>query len=162
MPKTMIRWIAAICMMGPGIVLADTSDATTEIPMLALSLVGTPYRYGGDDARSGLDCSGLVNRVYLDAAHIRLPRDAAGLSQSGQAIERNALEAGDLVFFNTLNRPASHVGIYLGDGRFVHASGGAGGVVMLSSLDDPYWVARYDGARRVLATVAVRQTGLRP
>jgi cell wall-associated NlpC family hydrolase len=154
MSKTMIRCLVVACMLIPASVLADADDVTNEIPMLALSLVGTPYRPGGDDARTGLDCSGLVQLVFREAAHLTLPRDTASLSLIGQAVERSELVTGDLVFFNTQDRPASHVGIYLGEGRFVHASSSSSGSVMLSSLNDPYWAARFDGARRVLAGAA--------
>ncbi|MEQ1593054.1 MAG: C40 family peptidase [Thiobacillaceae bacterium] len=122
----------------------------TEVPMLALSLIGTPYRLGGNQPETGLDCSGLVNHVYLQAARLQLPRDTAALSQFGRAIEKSGLQAGDLVFFNTLDRAFSHVGIYLGDDRFIHASSSASGSVMLSSMTSPYWTEHFDGARRVL------------
>jgi cell wall-associated NlpC family hydrolase len=129
---------------------SDGLIVPTEVPMLALSLIGTPYRLGGNQPETGLDCSGLVNHVYLQAANLQLPRDTAALSQFGHAIEKSGLQAGDLVFFNTLDHAFSHVGIYLGDDRFIHASSSASGGVMLSSLASPYWAEHFDGARRVL------------
>lgn len=129
---------------------SDGLILSTEVPMLALSLIGTPYRLGGNQPETGLDCSGLVNHVYLHAANLQLPRDTTALSQFGHAIDKAELQAGDLVFFNTLNRAFSHVGIYLGDDRFIHASSSASGSVMLSSMTSPYWVEHFDGARRVL------------
>lgn len=132
------------------IAYSDELLMPAEVPMLALSLIGTPYRLGGNQPETGLDCSGLVNHVYLQAARLQLPRDTAALSQFGHAIEKAGLQAGDLVFFNTLNRAFSHVGIYLGDDRFIHASSSASGSVMLSSLTSPYWAEHFDGARRVL------------
>jgi len=86
----------------------------------------------------------------MQAASLHLPRDSASLSQVGQPLEKPALQAGDLVFFNTLNRAFSHVGIYIGDDRFVHASSSKTGSVVLSGLNESYWAARFDGARRVI------------
>lgn len=114
----------------------------------ALRYVGVPYRYGGTSARSGFDCSGLVWRVYRQAAGITLPRDTYGISRAGLAIPRRQLQAGDLVFFNTMRRPYSHVGIYVGNGRFVHAPS-SGGVVGIARLSDRYWRQRFNGVRRI-------------
>ena len=117
--------------------------------MRAISLVGTPYRYGGDTPDGGFDCSGLVNYVYRDALDLRLPRSSRELSAwSGARIEPARLAAGDLVFFGSAGT-VTHVGIYVGEGRFVHAPS-SGGTVRLDSLDGPYWTARYTGAKRVL------------
>jgi len=134
----------------PCLAQAQEAIPPVEIPMLALSLLGTPYRLGGNSPETGLDCSGLVNHVYMQAASLHLPRDSASLSQIGQPLEKPALQAGDLVFFNTLNRAYSHVGIYIGEDRFVHASSSNTGSVVLSSLNESYWAARFDGARRVI------------
>ena len=162
MTQAMIRWLLIALLVVPASAYADADDATSEIPKLALSLIGAPYRLGGEDARSGFDCSGLVQLVFREAAHLTLPRDTAALSQSGQPVDRDALETGDLVFFNTQDRPASHVGIYLGDGRFVHASSSSSGSVMLSSLSDAYWAARFDGARRVLPSLISQRDNTHP
>lgn len=121
-----------------------------DIPMYAVSLVGTPYRLGGNDPQLGLDCSGFVNHVFRQAAGVQLPRESAAISQVGQALDPAELQPGDLVFFNTLDRPYSHVGIYLGDNRFVHAASSRSGGVMLSSLTDQYWSRRFEGARRIV------------
>lgn len=122
-----------------------------DVSIYAVSLVGTPYRFGGNAPQSGLDCSGFVGHVFRQTAGVNLPRDSRAISEAFQPLARSELQPGDLVFFNTLNRAYSHVGIYLGDGRFVHASSSRTGGVMVSSLDDRYWRERYDGARRVLA-----------
>jgi len=123
---------------------------TVDIPMYAVSLVGTPYRLGGSDPQQGLDCSGFVNHVFRQTAGLQLPRESQAISQVGLELDPAELQPGDLVFFNTLDRPFSHVGIYLGDNRFVHAASSRSGGVMLSSLSDRYWSLRFEGARRVM------------
>ncbi len=117
----------------------------------ALTLVGTPYRPGGSDPQSGLDCSGLVKHVYAQTAELELPRTAAAISQQGEPVEQEQLKPGDLVFFNTLRRPFSHVGIYKGEGKFVHASSTRTGRVLVSDMNKRYWAKRFDGARRLLS-----------
>ena len=114
----------------------------------ALSLVGTPYVRGGASPQRGFDCSGLVVYVYRSALGIRLPRRVADLKSVGQAVRLRDLAPGDLVFYNTRRRPYSHVGIYVGDGRFVHAPH-PGARVRVESIDKRYWRARFNGARRV-------------
>ncbi len=114
----------------------------------ALGYVGIPYRYGGNSAETGFDCSGLVWRVYRQATGITLPRDTYGISRTGIAIRSRELAPGDLVFFNTARRPYSHVGIYLGGDRFVHAPS-SGGKVSVSRLSNRYWRHRFDGGRRI-------------
>jgi cell wall-associated NlpC family hydrolase len=111
----------------------------------ALDLMGTPYIYGGKDPQSGFDCSGLVSHVYAKAG-VRLEGSAADIARQGKKISKSQLKAGDLVFFNTLNRPLSHVGIYIGNGRFVHAPGRRD-TVRVSELSNPYFAARYETAR---------------
>ena len=117
----------------------------------ALALLGVPYRYGGDDPAQGLDCSGLVRRVYGDLLDLDLPHRAALLVREGRAVARAQLAAGDLLFFNTRRGRDSHVAIYIGDGRFVHAPG-RGGMVRVDVLDDAYWLRHFAGARRLLDT----------
>lgn len=123
-------------------------DRAQHVARQALSYVGVPYRYGGTSASSGFDCSGLVWRVYRQAAGITLPRDTFGISRASHPISSRQLQAGDLVFFNTLRRPYSHVGIYVGNGRFVHAPK-SGGVVSVARLSDRYWRQRFNGGRRI-------------
>lgn len=120
-----------------------------EIPMYAISLVGSPYRLGGTSPETGVDCSGFVGHVFRQAAGVELPRDSRSISEAAHPLAQDELRPGDLVFFNTLNRAFSHVGIYLGDDRFVHASSSRTGSVVVSNLSDRYWRERFDGARRV-------------
>lgn len=121
-------------------------------PLLgALNLLGTPYRFGGRHPQTGLDCSGLVRYVYKSTQDIELPHNARDISQQGEPVERSELRPGDLVFFNTLGRPFSHVGIYKGDGKFVHASSRRERRVTISDMGNRYWATRYDGARRILS-----------
>jgi cell wall-associated NlpC family hydrolase len=121
-----------------------------DIPMYAVSLVGSPYRPGGTSPETGLDCSGFVGHVFRQTTGIRLPRDSRGMSETTRPLTQAELQPGDLVFFNTLNRAFSHVGIFLGDDRFVHAASSRTGTVMVSNLGDRYWRERFDGARRVV------------
>jgi len=125
------------------------STPPVDIPIYAVSLVGSPYRMGGTSPATGLDCSGFVGHVFRQAAGVTLPRDSRAISEVGRPLTASELQPGDLVFFNTLNRAYSHVGIYLGDNRFVHAASSRTGAVMVSNLGDRYWRERYDGARRV-------------
>jgi cell wall-associated NlpC family hydrolase len=120
-----------------------------EVLFRALGLVGTPYRYGGTTPAGGFDCSGLVGFVYRDAAGVALPRASAAIAAlSVPRVARDELLAGDLVFFGS-RRTVNHIGIYVGEGRFVHAPS-SGGTVRLDSLDGPYWKDSYLDARRVL------------
>ena len=123
--------------------------AANAVLMRAISLVGTPYRYGGNTPEGGFDCSGLVNYVYRDMLDLRLPRSSRELAAiQGPRLSPERLAPADLVFFGNRGN-VSHVGIYLGEGRFVHAPS-TGGTVRLDRLDGPYWRDHYSGARRVL------------
>jgi cell wall-associated NlpC family hydrolase len=123
--------------------------AASSVLMRALGLVGTPYRYGGNTPESGFDCSGLVTYVYRDMLALNLPRTSRELAAiQGPKIATDRLTAGDLVFFGSKGN-VSHVGIYVGEGRFVHAPS-TGGTVRLDNLDGPYWRNHYTGAKRVL------------
>ncbi|WP_183982166.1 C40 family peptidase [Pseudoxanthomonas broegbernensis] len=127
---------------------ADPASANA-VTLRALSLVGTPYRYGGNTPDSGFDCSGLVNYVYRDMLDLRLPRSSRELAAlQGPRLAQDRLATGDLVFFGR-GGDVSHVGIYVGEGRFVHAPS-SGGTVRLDRLDGAYWRDHYTGARRVL------------
>ncbi len=119
-----------------------------EALLQTLLALGLDYRYGGSSRETGFDCSGLVAHVYQEAWGIRMPRNTLEQSRRGVPVALQDLEAGDLVFYNTLNRPFSHVGIYVGDGRFVHAPK-SGARVRVESLKSAYWMQRYNGARRV-------------
>jgi len=128
---------------------ARANTPSADIPMYAVSLVGSPYRLGGNSPATGLDCSGFVGHVFKQVAGVVLPRDSRAISETAQPLAQTELQPGDLVFFNTLNRAFSHVGIYLGDSRFVHATSSRTNKVMVSNLNDRYWRTRFDGARRV-------------
>lgn len=127
---------------------ADPASANAVL-IRAISLVGTPYRYGGSTPDGGFDCSGLVNYVYRDMLDLRLPRTSRELAAyQGPPIPPGRLASADLVFFGS-GGGVSHVGIYVGEGRFVHAPT-TGGTVRLDRLDGPYWRDHYSGAKRVL------------
>lgn len=128
---------------------AHANTPSEDIPIYAVSLVGSPYRLGGISPETGLDCSGFVGHVFRQTTGIMLSRDSRAISEAAQPLAQNELRPGDLVFFNTLNRAFSHVGIYLGDDRFVHAASSRSGAVIVSNLGDRYWRERFDGARRV-------------
>lgn len=129
----------------------EQSGTAEDVLFRALGLVGTPYRYGGNTPDGGFDCSGLIGYVYRDAAGISLPRSTRELSAMRRpGVARDALRSGDLVFFATNGGGAvSHAGIYVGEGRFVHAPS-TGGTVRLDSLDNRYWRSTYLSAKRVL------------
>lgn len=120
-----------------------------DILFRAIGLVGTPYRYGGNTPQGGFDCSGLVDYVFRDVAGIILPRTAQQISEiPAPQVDRDRLESGDLLFFRHRGRRIAHVGIYVGNGRFVHAPN-EGGTVRLDRLDDSYWNEHYAFAKRI-------------
>ena len=130
--------------------LNDLLRKAGEPLIYALSLIGTPYKFGGGDPQTGLDCSGFVRHVYKQTADMDLPHNADGISRVGRSVEQTELRAGDLVFFKTLRKSISHVGIYAGEGKFVHATSHRGKEVKVSNLDENYWAKRFAGARRLL------------
>lgn len=125
----------------------DTSVGTEDISIAAVGLVGVPYRYGGNTPKGGFDCSGLIIYVYKKSVDIKLPRTVEAMSQKGSSVEGQPPAPGDIVFFNTTGAKYSHAGIYVGQGRFVHAPS-AGGTVRLEYITTPYWAARFTEARR--------------
>ena len=125
------------------------SDRAQELVFHALAFIDVKYRYGGVSPETGWDCSGYVYHVFKEAVGVNLPRNAISMSAAGQPIRRSDLRPGDLVFFNTLKRAFSHVGIYLGDSRFIHAPS-AGKAVQISSMASEYWARRYNGGRRIV------------
>lgn len=127
-------------------------ERAQDVAIFALGLIGVDYRFGGDDPSHGLDCSGLVRYVFSQTTGIALPRTAAEQGRVGARVARVDLAPGDLVFFNTRHFVDSHVGIYLGDNRFVHAPS-RGSEVRIASLDDAYWKKRYTGARRLIGVL---------
>lgn len=132
-----------------GGVLARTSKLATQLTRSALRFLGVPYVFGGTST-TGFDCSGYVQHVFAMLG-VRVPRTADAQYDAGRRIV-GGMRPGDLVFFQTYAAGASHVGIYLGHDRFVHASSSHG--VMVSSLHDSYWAARYIGAKRILSQKA--------
>ncbi len=126
---------------------AESAGALTPADH-AMRALGARYRLGGSSFSTGFDCSGLVAHAFQQAWGVTLPRNVQGQSRIGIPVKRAALEPGDLVFYNTRNRPYSHVGIYLGEGRFIHAPR-PGKQVRVESLQSSYWSARFNGARRL-------------
>ena len=127
-------------------------EALDNPKFYALLALGAHYRYGGDSPETGFDCSGLVAHVFERAWGLALPRRADQQAKLGKRIRKHELEPGDLVFYNTRNAPYSHVGIYVGEGRFIHAPR-PGKRVRAENLDSPYWKARFNGARRLAPQV---------
>ena len=132
--------------------LQDISGRASELAMHAFGLLGIRYRMGGNTPENGLDCSGLVRYVFKQAWGTELPRTADELSRVGETVQAHELQPGDLVFYNTLRKGFSHVGIYLGDNKFIH-SPSAGGQVRIESMDISYWRTRFNGARRIVDPV---------
>jgi cell wall-associated NlpC family hydrolase len=123
--------------------------SANDILFRAIGLVGTPYHWGGNTPESGFDCSGLVVYVFRTIAGVSLPRTTQDMFALDLAdVHRDRLQGGDLVFFNTAGREISHVGIYVGQDRFVHAPN-EGGTVRLDTLSNVYWDKHYSGAKRV-------------
>ena len=131
--------------------LSSSIDKAQDMLMYALSLVGVNYKYGGKSPDTGLDCSGFVSHVYKQAAGLVLPHNARAISMFGQKIAISELQPGDLVFYNTMRHAYSHVGIYLGENKFVHASVTGRGVEVVN-MNENYWVKRFNGARRVITS----------
>lgn len=125
-------------------------DQAAEILIYALSMVGVKYRYGGNSAATGFDCSGFVHHVFAEIAAFALPRNSEAMARQGVKITANELTAGDLVFYNTRSRLNSHVGIYLGNNTFVHAPS-RGKSVEIVDMTLAYWQTRFNGARRLIA-----------
>jgi cell wall-associated NlpC family hydrolase len=120
----------------------------SQLVVGALGFLGVPYRRGGGDAETGFDCSGFVRAIYQQTAGLLLPRKASEQAAATEKIEMAELKPGDLVFFNTMRRAFSHVGIYVGNGKFIHAPK-PGGEVRVEDMGVSYWAKRFDGARRV-------------
>ena len=142
-----------------GVVLysADERDAqpatgwkakTQEVLINALSLTGIKYKYGGNSPETGFDCSGFVRYVFSQATNLTLPPTARAISQLGKTVNKDELQPGDLVFFNTLKSAFSHVGIYIGDNKFIHAPR-SGASVRVENMQQSYWSSRFNGAQRL-------------
>ena len=151
MNHTLFALSVAVVLFARGAGAVERADGSlrSDVVVRALTLIDTPYRYGGSSPAVGFDCSGLVRYVFQSVGAPQLPRRSEDIGKLGDPITRSQLEPGDLVFFNTLARAYSHVAIYIGEGRFLHAPA-RGGRVRIEGLDDRYWRARFDGARRVI------------
>ena len=129
-------------------VSAQIGLCRADVILFAKKLLGTPYRFASSNPLKGFDCSGFVSHVFREGLGLILPRSSKEMSKSGQEIGREELRPGDLVFFNTMRRTFSHVGIYLGDNQFVHAPR-TGARVRIEDLRDGYWMKRFNGGRRI-------------
>jgi cell wall-associated NlpC family hydrolase len=125
------------------------AERTSDLVVTAIGFLGVPYRRGGNTAESGFDCSGFVRAMYNQTVGHVLPRRAEEQAAATEKIDRSQLKPGDLVFFNTMRRTFSHVGIYVGEGKFIH-SPRSGAQVRVEDMNGSYWQRRFDGARRVL------------
>ncbi|WP_109478591.1 C40 family peptidase [Paraburkholderia sp. C35] len=136
--------------------LSGMAGKAGDVVVGALNMIGVRYRWGGDTPDSGLDCSGFVRYVFQDTLGMALPRRAEEMSRVGEKVRVSDLKPGDLVFFNTMRRTFSHVGIYIGDNKFVH-SPSTGSTLRVDDMDDGYWEKRFTGARRIETTVPQQQ-----
>jgi cell wall-associated NlpC family hydrolase len=137
--------------------LNSVSITASELIVDALQFIGIHYRYGGKDPQTGFDCSGFVSHVFSEAAGVTLPHNAYRMALMGHTVPSEDLEPGDLVFYKTMRQAFSHVGIYLGDNKFIHAPR-TGKSVEISDMNDAYWAKRFQGARRVADLAAVAHT----
>lgn len=125
---------------------AEASEKGIEVTLFALGLIDTGYRFGGKNPEAGLDCSGMVSYIYDRAIGVNVSGSAANIARRGRPIERGRLRPGDLVFFNTRNASYSHVGVYIGDDRFIHAPS-SNGRVRIDNLNARYYAQRFEEAR---------------
>jgi cell wall-associated NlpC family hydrolase len=123
-------------------------DSAQTVMDRALDLIGVRYRRGGDNPKTGFDCSGFVDHVFREVRGMILPHSSRAISKTGLSVAKDELKAGDLVFFHNLRNAVSHIGIYIGDHRFVHAPR-PGEAVGVADLRERYWAKRYFGARRI-------------
>ena len=119
-----------------------------EVLVNALSLTGIQYKYGGKSPETGFDCSGFVRYVFSQATNLTLPPTARAIAQIGKTVKKQELQPGDLVFFNTMKSAFSHVGIYMGDNKFIHAPS-TGKTVRVENMNNGYWASRFSGAQRL-------------
>ncbi|WP_287881151.1 C40 family peptidase [Aquitalea sp.] len=124
--------------------------AGREILMYTLGLLDLDYKFGGSNPEAGLDCSGMVSYIYQNAVGVRLPHNAAQIAGLARPVSNSQMQVGDLVFFNTMNRSFSHMGIYIGDNKFVHAPR-TNSAIRVDRLDNSYFSARFEGARTLFA-----------
>jgi len=143
--------VPAVAAPEPTATPPSIASLAPDVVVTALTLQGTPYRNGGSEPTRGFDCSGLVQWVFAQHG-AALPRQTTDQFAAGERVDPGDIRAGDLVFFSTVSRGASHVGIALGDGRFLHAPSSRGVVRVERYEDSPYWSRRFVGARRVAGT----------
>lgn len=152
MRKTLLAFLLLYCGIAAAAQARTTpssgDEAMNDLAIYAISLADTPYRYGGVSPDTGFDCSGFVRYVFEHTAGRLLPRTSKEMSNLGARLKQDQLLPGDLVFFNTRRQPYSHVGIYVGDNRFVHAPR-QGEAITVVNMREPYWRKRYNGARRM-------------
>jgi cell wall-associated NlpC family hydrolase len=125
------------------------TDRASDLVVTAMGFLGVPYRRGGNSAETGFDCSGFVRAMYEQTIGLLLPRRAKEQAAATETIDKKDLQPGDLVFFNTMKHAFSHVGIYIGEGKFIH-SPKPGAQVRVEDMGQSYWQRRFNGARRVL------------
>ncbi len=134
-------------------------ETTSDLVGNAMGFLGVPYRRGGNTAETGFDCSGFVRAMFQQTVGLVLPRRAIEQAAATDVIDKGDLQPGDLVFFNTMRRTFSHVGIYIGDGKFIH-SPRTGSQVRVDDMASSYWRQRFNGARRVLNGALLPEDGL--
>jgi cell wall-associated NlpC family hydrolase len=134
--------VAQITQMGQTV-----GNQASDLVVNAMGYLGVPYKRGGNNS-AGFDCSGFVRAMYENTLGLVLPHNAKAQAAATEKIDRSELQPGDLVFYNTLRKAFSHVGIYIGEGKFIH-SPRSGGQVRIENMNDAYWVKRFNGARRV-------------
>jgi len=152
--RTIVGIVSSFCILfsANGQVSAQSNEELVNLEKVipaAKKYIGVPYKYGGTTTR-GFDCSGYIRQVFNEVG-VSLPRTAAEMYKKGSIVSKSDLHVGDLVFFNTTGKPASHAGIYIGSGQFIHSSSSKG--VTISNLSDPYyWGPRYIGAKRIVSS----------
>jgi cell wall-associated NlpC family hydrolase len=127
----------------------ESAQRGSDVALYAMAMLDRDYRWGGRAPDSGFDCSGLVRHVFREATGLELSGNAAALARQSRPVDASALQAGDLLFFNTLGQPNSHVGVYVGQGQFIHAANERSGV-RVNRLSERYYAARFEGAKTVL------------
>jgi cell wall-associated NlpC family hydrolase len=127
---------------------SGSSAVVRKLTSYAYTLIGTPYKFGGYSPKTGFDCSGFVDYVFRHSGNVSLPHNAHQISRYGLSVKSSQLREGDLVFYDTNNEAYSHVGIYLGNNRFIHAPS-SGGSVRTENMREHYWRTHYNGARRI-------------
>ena len=137
----------------------SVTEKASDLVVNALGFLGVPYKRGGNTAETGFDCSGFVKAMYEQTVGLILPRKAEQQAAATQHIDKADLQPGDLVFFNTMRRAFSHVGIYVGEGKFIH-SPKPGAQVRVEDMGISYWRHRFDGARRVQTSGTYAPTAL--